>query len=210
MLRFKPFAAPKRFVFKDPDTGFHYEEATEKDLIRRIVHYRAQNELPPIEHLDLVLANYWCGLPENEGSCQPYGKLKRGIIAYIKGGIALLETIAYPREHIVTQEQADKRAEKCLGCVYNVFPDKGAFVRWSDDIAEASVGDLRAKHYESLGNCEVCSCTLKAKVWYKGSMGLDEKQKEIMREVDCWQPKEDEAEVKTEAQELVSRRKGIY
>lgn len=209
--KFKPFAAPKRFVFKDPDTGFNYEEKTEKELIQRIVNYRSQNQLKPIEHLELVLPNYWCGLPENLGECMacpPLNKLKRGLWPTIRGGIALVETLTYPKEHLVTQEEADNRAAICTKCVYNTFPDKGPFVRWSDKIAEAVLGDKRSKFHKLLGNCEVCTCTLKYKVFYKGDMGLNESQREKMRYVGCWQTEEnglEESQERKKALEINSR-----
>lgn len=199
LLRLKPFAAPKRYVFKDPDTGFNYEERTQKELIQRIVAYRAQNQLAPLERLDLVLPNYWCSLAENRGECEvcpPLGKIDRGLWQYIKGGVALVETLTYPKEHLVSIPDADKRAAICVNCKYNVFPDKDAFVRWSDEVAAAVLSkvlkDKRSKYHDLLGNCEVCSCTLKYKVFYKGSMGLNEDQKRKMQEVGCWQPKADE------------------
>lgn len=190
LLKFKPFSGPKRFVFKDPDTGHDYLEATERDLIRRIVSYRAQNNLQPITHLDIVLQHYWCGLKENQGECEPCEPLKRGLLAYLRGGIALIDNVWYGEKARVGQTEADRRGALCVKCPYNVFPDKGPFIRWSDMLAEHSVGEARSLYHDSLGNCEVCSCTLKAKVWYKGDMGLTEEQKLKMKKVNCWQSEE--------------------
>ncbi len=185
--RLRPFAAPKRYVFKDPDTGFEYEEKNTRELVQRIVRYRAQNMLPPIERLDLVLENFWCSQAENLGECEycDMKKLHRGLWQYIKGGIALVTSLVY--HHQVSQDEADARASQCALCKYNTFPDKDMFVEWSDRIADASVGDRRTKHHDALGNCEVCTCTLKAKVFYKGDMGLTEEQITRMQEVKCWQ-----------------------
>lgn len=211
-LRLKPFIAPKRFVFRDPDTNFEYEEKTQEALVKRIVHYRAQNRLAPLQHLDLVLPNYWCGLPENDGNCELcplHNKMKRKLWQYIKGGIALVETLAYPDEHIVSQEEAEKRAAKCINCVYNTFPDKDLFVKWSDEIAEAVVGAKKSVHHEKLGNCEVCSCTLKYKIFYKGEMGLDEEQKRKMQEVGCWQPEADKDNQADKKRLEINSRRGL-
>lgn len=187
LFKFKPFSGPKHFCFKDPDTGFEYLETTERDLIRRIASYRAQNRLTPITHLDIVLQNYWCSLKENQGECEPCAVLKRGLLAYVRGGIALIDNLWYGAAARVSQEEADRRAKICIDCVYNVFPDKDAFVAWSDMIAEHSVGTSKSKYHDQLGNCEVCTCTLKAKVFYKGDMGLTEEQKDKMIKVGCWQ-----------------------
>lgn len=187
LLKLRPFCGPKRFVFKDPDTGYAYQEATEKDLIKRILGYRAQNQLQPINHLHAVLQNYWCALPENQGECEECPKLQRGLLAYIRGGVALIDNLWYGPSARVNQETADARSEICVNCPYNIFPDKGPFIAWSDMMAENSIGDSRSARHNDLGNCEVCSCTLRAKVFYKGDMGLTEDQKEKMREVGCWQ-----------------------
>lgn len=192
LLKLKPFSGPKRFVFKDPDTGFMYHEASETALIRRIVNYRAQNQLPPLLEIGAVLQNYWCSLSENSGDCEVCPPLKRGLLAYIKGGIALVDNLWYGKEARVDQEEADQRAGVCIQCPYNVFPDKSGFLKWSDMIAENTVGDSRSKHHDRLGNCEVCTCTLKAKVFFRGETGLNEAQKEKMREVGCWQLKDGE------------------
>lgn len=159
-------------------------------LVKHILSYRAQNGLPPIEALDRVLENYWCNLPENVGACESV-EIERGWLAYIHGGIALLRQMFY--RAVVDQETADRRAAQCMACPFNVFPDKVGFLKWSDDIAEQSVGSKRAKHHDKLGNCEVCSCCLKAKVWYdkkNGALTFPKEQLELMAGVDCWQPKE--------------------
>jgi hypothetical protein len=185
--KFRPFSRPKRWVFKDPDSGFVYEEQNEKALIQRIINYRSQNSLPIIKHLDKVLQNYWCRLPENLGECEPCKMLERGLLAYIRGGIALLDNLWYGEAARVPQEEADRRAEICTGCKYNTNPDKGWFDIWADNMAQKSVGDAKSKHHVLLFNCEICSCNLRAKVFYKGDMGLNAEQKSQMQDVGCWQ-----------------------
>lgn len=186
-FKLKPFAAPKRFCFKDPDTGFEYLELTEQDLIRRIVAYRAQNGLEPIEHIGMVLENYWCTLPENTGSGQFGPELKRGFLAYVKGGVTLLKYALI--NNPVPKDVADKRAAICCGCPGNVFPDKGPFMRWTDDIAVHTVGDLRTDRHEDLGNCEGCTCVLKAKVWFPAPFDLSTEERHSMYgfNPNCWQ-----------------------
>lgn len=188
LLRLRPFASPKSYCFVDPDTQRKYLANSKPELIKSIVQYRAQNELTPLQNLDLVLDHYWAKLPENAGIAEVSPNLKRGFYSYIKGGIALIDTLFYGERHMVSQEEADRRAQICLACPHNQFPDKGPFVNWSDQIAEASVGDRRSKHHYELGNCMVCSCTLKAKVHFKGDMGLTKEQADKMLLVNCWQP----------------------
>lgn len=184
-MKFASFKGPKSFIFKDPDTGYEFNAPTRKALIRHIVSYRAQNGLEEIESLNSVLENYWCHLPENCGACID-APFKRGFLEYLKGGISLVKQMAY--KSFASQELADKRAEICIGCKYNVFPDKGFFIKWSDDIAQESVGNRRSKHHKKLGNCGVCSCVLRAKVFFMGNPQLTSTQIKQMNDVNCWQP----------------------
>ena len=184
LLKFKPFCAPLNYRFRDPNTGFKFEAASEKELVSRIRSYRQQNNLEPLEFLEAVIENYLCHRPENVGGCTQRGEFKRGVFAYLKGGLVLLKNLAY--KSYVSQEVADKRAALCLQCPKNVFPDKDRFIKWSDSVAEASVGDRKAKGHELLGNCDVCSCVNKAKVWYPGP--FTPTKEELAQFPDfCWQ-----------------------
>ena len=185
LLKFKPFHAPLNYRFKDPNTGFKFEAASEKELLLRIRSYREQNNLEPLEFLEAVVENYLCHQPENVGGCKPRGEFKRGIFAYLKGGIVLLQNLMY--SSFVNQEVADARSQQCADCRFNVFPDRDRFIKWSDNIAVASVGDRKSIRHESLGNCEVCSCPLRAKVHYAGKVTLSSEEIEKMKTVNCWQ-----------------------
>lgn len=184
-MKFKPFVGPKIFQFQDPDTGRPLKAETYEGLVKLIVSYRHQNGLEPIEHLNIVIDNYLCTLPCHVGDCVPRVKLKRNFTQYIKGGIALVKDILYKKR--VSRAVAEKRADICIDCPHNVFPDKGAFLTWSDRQWESMVGDTKVKQHDELGNCEICSCPLRAKVWYDGDMELEEDHKKIMKEVGCWQ-----------------------
>lgn len=191
LLKFNAFAAAKEWSFKDPDTGYAYRASDRASLMRLIITYRAQNKLPAIEELSAILDNYLCNLPIHSGSCHPAPPLKRGLLAYVKGGIALVQNLWY--NETVSQEVADARSAICKDCPLNQFPDKGAFVAWSDDIAVASVGSKRSLHHDELGNCVGCGCPLRAKVHFGGKITLTEKERTEMKtgsEGRCWQIKE--------------------
>lgn len=184
MFTFKPFESAEKWEFLDPDTGHLHLGRDKTELITRILAYREQNKLEPITSLSVVIDNYLCGKPENLYKCVPF-QLKRNFLTSIKGGVAILTNLLMNKQ--VKKEVAEKRAEICIECPYNVFPDKGPFVAWSDDIADRSTGGREVSVHSQLGNCEVCSCLLKAKVFYDGPMGLDKEQIETMKKVNCWQ-----------------------
>ena len=187
---FKPLEAPDKFIFRDPDTGREFQAATKEKIIKQIVSYRAQNELEPLEYLGTVIEAYMCSLPEYRYKCESSEPFGRSIFGYISGGMALLKNVFYGDANMVMQKVADRRASQCIFCRYNVFPDKKGFLRWSDDIAEASTHGRKAKYHGKLGNCVVCSCPLKAKVWYKGTADKFTKEEiSMFKEVNCWQLK---------------------
>ncbi len=186
--RFKNFAGAKEFSFKDPDTGFKYVAKDQANLLRHIETYRRQNDLPPIEYLPQVVENYLCSLPIHVGHCTKMPALKRSVYQYLQGGIALLRNVAYQK--FVTQEEADRRSTVCRTCPKNEFPDRKAlgFIKWSNDLAVDSVGERRSIYHNDLGVCAICSCPLKAKVWYDGVIKLTQAEVDAMRPLNCWQP----------------------
>lgn len=190
MKIFRAFEGPYKWELPDPDNTHRIHQGKDlKELVQNIVRYRSQNRLPEIDSLDIVISTYLCGLPENCGKCEEIA-LKRGFLQYLKGGIALVRSVVF--EEYVTQEVADARAAMCKDCSANVFYDKGAFIKWSDDIAEASVGDRKCASHNEIGNCVGCSCCLRAKVWYGGKIDLTTTEATIMKNFNrnCWQLKE--------------------
>jgi hypothetical protein len=188
LRRFRPFEASPIYQFKDPDTGHLYKEPSLKQLYTAIITYRIQNRLDAIEHLKEVVENYLCGLPENCNKCQPNEQLHRSMYTYIKGGVALLKNMFFQK--FVTQTEAEKRAEQCVTCEYNVFPDKGPFMAWADEIAISQVGERKCSKDKYLGSCAVCTCVLKSKVHFDGTLEkFPEEELVKLKSVKCWQLK---------------------
>lgn len=160
---FKPGFNSLDWEFKDPDTGFEFRTTSRADLVKQIITYRINNQLDPIENLDLVINDYLCRLPSNAGNCRALSTLSRGFVATVKGGITLLKSMAM--KEFVSQEKADERSAVCVECPLNVFPDKRGFIKYTDAVALHSIGKKRSSNHNKLGNCGVCSCVLKAKVW---------------------------------------------
>lgn len=189
MLRqFKPFEASASYEFKDPDTGHIYREKSLRELYTAIASYRIQNRLDAIEYLKEVVENYMCCMPENCNKCRMVQNLERSLHAYIKGGVALLKNMMYRK--YATQAVAETRALQCKDCVHNVFPDKGPFMSWADDIAISQVGDRKVSIEKELGSCEVCTCVLKSKVHFDGTLDkFTPEETAKLKAVKCWQLK---------------------
>lgn len=173
-----------RFVWKDPDTGREFEDQNKQSLIDRVTAYRRQNNLEEIEELGVVMESYWCGLPENKGKCVG-AELERGWLGYVRGGLAMVRNLVY--KAFAPQGVADARSRQCSGCKFNVFPDRGPFIEWSDKIAEASTLGRRSEFHDELGSCAVCTCPLRAKVFIGDVIPLEPEWIPDMQSVMCWQ-----------------------
>lgn len=183
--KFKAFTASASIEFKDPDTGHIFKAKSLTELYRNIIMYRVQNNMEMIEYLPQVVENYQCGLPCNNGRCEAM-QLERSLSQYIRGGVSLIHNMMFPK--FATQEEAEARAKQCAGCPNNVFPDKGAFLKWADDVAIQQVGERRTTRHNELGNCAACSCPLRSKVFIGGPLGkFPANEVEEMKKVGCWQ-----------------------
>lgn len=186
-FKFAPGLGPRTWRFRDPTTCFSFHANSLNDICKHIREYRKQNELEELQFLETVVENYNCKLKDNIGACTQREPFKRGIFQSVRGGVSLLESLLYNK--MVSQEVADSRAAVCKDCPKNIFPDKGPFIKWADKLAEASTGGKKVKDYDSLGNCEVCTCCMKAKVWYTGPFKFKKEQMDEFPDF-CWQKKE--------------------
>lgn len=165
--KFKANKGPREWLFVDPDTSRSFKGATKTQVFNEVVDYRIANKLSPIQHLGDIIEDYTASMPINEGKWN-YHPLRRGWLQTFKGGVALLENIFFGEANMVSQEEAERRAAICVSCPHNIFPDKSGFVAWADAIAEHSTDGRKTSRDSELGNCEVCTCVLKAKVHYRG------------------------------------------
>lgn len=189
MLRtLKPFEAFPLYTFRDPDTGHNFGPYKDvKDLYVAVIQYRDQNNLEPLEFLRETVEHYLCSLPENCARCKTI-ELHRSAWTYVKGGIQLFKNMLIREK--VSQEVAEARARQCVNCVHNVFPDKGPFMAWADEIAISQVGDRRVSVHDELSSCEVCTCPLRGKVFQGGSLPkFPDDQVVKLKAVKCWQLK---------------------
>lgn len=190
LLKLAPFQTFKEYEFVDPDTKFRYKANSMQDLCARIRLYRAQNDLEELQFLESVVEHWLCTRPDNRGACEKRPPFKRGIIPSIKGGVLILKQMLYNK--FADQVVADNRAAICKDCSLNVFPDRGPFVKWADEVAQWAVGERKSKYHEELANCDGCTCLMRSKVFFAGAIKLTEEEKLKMSKANpsCWQVKE--------------------
>lgn len=190
-MTFLPFQSSAVWQLPDPDTGRMHTGRTKAELVYAIMQYRAQNNLVPIERLDLVVDSYVCSLPENAGKCKPL-EVRRGLMQYIKGGLVLVQNLMMGKKNIVAETVSKERAAICKECKFNVKADESDnFISWSDEIAYQSLPDDidSSAHRFTLFNCVCCSCPLRVKIWAKGPFPLSKEERAMMESanVQCWQ-----------------------
>lgn len=67
----------------------------------------------------------------------------------------------------VAQAEADRRAAICANCPHNVTPAAKSWAqKWTDGGMLAAVEDRKTAHHDRLAVCQVCSCELRAAVWW--------------------------------------------
>lgn len=195
-FKFKPFEAPTVYKFKDPDTSHEYYSATRGGLLRTIVDYRYQNDLPEIEHLEEVLDHYLCTLPENINKCEVCDT-PRGVMQIYRGGLSLLKTVLLKK--MVPLSVASARTKICYMCPNNQYPTDAdrsvaeggstVFDMWSTKVAEQATTDRPSAYDKKLKQCIACSCPLKVKVNSVGPFKLTKTERFKMPEY-CWQLEE--------------------
>lgn len=187
LMQFKPFAVAQGFSFKDPDTGFSFQAETKEALYKHIVTYRAQNRLPAIEQLPIVVENYLCSKPENRANCRPRA-VDKGWGFYFKKGVGLLKFLRF--KNFVDQNTADARSETCVKCPLNQKPQgKHFYERWASKAAEDVIEARKSKNHDKLMECQACGCNLRAKVWSGEAIELFQDEVDLMRthRPECWQ-----------------------
>lgn len=185
--KFRAFEASPTIEFRDPDTGHTYKAPTLTELYKNIVLYRLQNKLEPIELLRETVETYLCSLPENANKCQA-SEMHRSVMTYVKGGVQLFKNLIFRK--YASQAVAEQRAQQCEKCEFNVQLDKSHLMEFADNLAIMQVGERRTSNRDKLGNCEVCTCSLRSKVFFAGALDKFKDEEVVkLKSVNCWQLK---------------------
>lgn len=159
------------FRFVDPDTGFHFNQSYKsfEELEAAVQSYRQANGLPRISKFRAVWEHYVCeNVPGIKGRCcQVAQKVKRSFEQYWAGGKSFVKAIMRGEDSFVDQRTADRRGAVCKECDQNVVNIGHNHTQlYSDGFIRAQVGNRKSKYHEDLHTCKICTCILKAKVFY--------------------------------------------
>jgi hypothetical protein len=165
------------YWYKDADTGKEFKASTHKtfeSLEYHVSQYRKQNGLPPIENFRECWEHFICvNSPQDKKICCPKEEnIARSFKQYVVGGLTYIKSIFQKeQDKFVTQEEAEKRADKCLHCVMNRKNYGHSFAQfYTDKMMAKSVGNRKVKNWNELYTCMGCSCILNSKVWFASNI----------------------------------------
>jgi hypothetical protein len=166
------------FRFVDPDDGYVYNNVYRSfdDLETHVQTYREQNKLPRIPKFREVWEAYVCAnVPGMEGRCCAVEEsVKRSFTQFFQGGKAFVKALMQGTGAFVDQLTADRRSSICADCnqnVRNIGHSHSQF--YTDKWISSQVGARRSKNHGKLNTCKVCTCILKAKVFYNDEIVAD-------------------------------------
>lgn len=203
--------------WKDSLTGFEYKLNYGAGLnglnalLEHVRRYRADNMLPAIDPAEArrQIEHSICKRSGMESRCFDVSQKKRTISQTINGGIAAAKAIAgsfIPGENemsMISPRLAEKRAAVCELCPMNNPPvDQSSIEQLEDAAMLKLIGSRKTSASEKLHSCSVCTCNVRAKVWFArrivdGSLNAETRgdlQKVKLNKsgavMQCWQLKE--------------------
>lgn len=165
----------------DPQTGFAYNldygtgERGLSQLMEHVRRYRADNMLAAIDPQELrrLIEGEICKRPGMESRCCDATQAKRTLQQTISGGLAAAKAVIgtfIPGEHemnMVSSKLAERRADVCKKCPMNNPPtDQSALEQLEDKAMLKLVGSRKTSVSDELFSCGVCTCNVRAKVWF--------------------------------------------
>lgn len=159
------------YVFCDPDTGKHFSYPSYAELESAVQKYREDKDLPRIAKFRAVWEHYICeNVAGMEGRCcQVAEYIKRSFEQFWQGGKSFVRAAVAGKAAFVDQTTADRRAAICKQCDQNV-KNIGHRNFYTDTAIKQQVGQRRSVHHDDLHTCKICSCILKAKVFYNNKI----------------------------------------
>lgn len=172
---------PQGWSWTDPQTKFAYNldygsgVKGLENLMEHVRRYREDNMLPAFDPAALrkLIEHSICKRDGMENRCFDASPQKRNIGQTIKGGMAAVKAIAgsfIPGENemsMVSVRLAEKRAAVCDKCPMNNKPDGQTLLEQLEDAAMLKlIGSRKTSIHDRLLSCSVCTCNVRAKVWF--------------------------------------------
>lgn len=156
---------PCGWTYQVPETGMHLEESSLDALIKAIHAHLDLNNISydPSQTYPAVIADICRRSPT--GICKNFVNRFIARSREVQNGtIALAQIIRKGRGAFVSADIAEKRAETCLQCHYNIDNPGCSTCKGFRMVINNSKGKRSTKHDADLKTCGICKCFLETLV----------------------------------------------
>lgn len=192
-LKRRDVIPPGGFKYFQAETKFWIKGHSFHDLINAIRQHRMSNNIPiGLRFLEEVEDQICQTLPPGWADREdPVHRARAGFAVdfmnVLRGTGVLVEWYVTGKKKI-EQSEADRRANICSSCMYNQ-PIQGCN-SCNDGVlrglVDKIVGGSTTQHDNHLRACQLCACSLKAKVWLELSLIQKHSSPELMEALPTW------------------------
>lgn len=183
---------PGGWRFFEKETNTLIEAGTGGELRAKVISHRQSNNLPVgLRMWEEIQEQICSGLDENHctDSARPrHAQSKRMDIGQIVAGtLTLLHWFSTGKKRVDLAE-ANRRASICAGCEFNQKYEgcQGCQSNKLLAIVTGIAGNEKTAFSEKLNACQLCGCSLEAKVWLLLDLLLKHTPKEIQEAFPEW------------------------
>lgn len=181
------------WVYVHPHTGFKITAPTWNDLITRIRNYRLANGMSLGVNFEETIGSEICqqqGWGEPRCMQEEPTPLKQRVIGMhdIVSFLKVLKHWLTKNPSFVESDEANRRAQICTTCPYNVNVQGCAGCTNIAGMIFSTTGDRQTQYDTQLRNCQICGCVNKVQVWVPKEtldQGLTPEMKESLPDW-CW------------------------
>lgn len=193
---------PGGYSYTQPETGIKFSHYDWNAFTEAIRSHREGNSIPlPPDWRDRLKSELCeANMPAWRNFCKrcdsPKGVIRPFSIEAAKAFVKFMGTWLAGGGGYVSQEEAEARANTCLGCEFMTqsVGKCGSCYNAVLEIIYKLVKGRETSQQDKLGSCGVCSCALKVATWMPLKpqwQALDEETKDRFRQINhCWKKME--------------------
>lgn len=159
------------YAYRDPNSGMYIRGTTFAMVVNRVAEHRRANGYPIGLGLEDEIEDQLCVSYPTECSEAPEGTPRKTehTLSDVVHGTRVMMAFKSGGSQLVSREEAERRAQICIGCPYNA-----SFIKPCSGICQELknlvnwITDHQGTQYDSkLFSCNICGCFLQAAIWLK-------------------------------------------
>lgn len=159
------------YHYKDPNSGMDIFGTTFAMVVNKVIEHRRANGYPIGLGLEDEIEEQLCLNQPDECSEGPHGvpRKTQHTLTDVVNGTRVMMAFERNGRQLVSREEAERRAQICLGCPYNA-----SFIKPCSGICQELrnlvnwITDHQGTQYDSkLYSCNLCGCFLQAAIWLR-------------------------------------------